>query len=57
VASAGAGDDTNKAQTEQTVLIQLSAAGLTAAGLTTDDTKDAIRLLDQRWDNYFGPEN
>jgi hypothetical protein len=33
-------------------LIEVSAAGLTAV-----DTRDAIRLLDQRWDNYFVPEN
>ena len=28
-----------------------------AAGLTAVNTSDAIRLLDQRWDNYFVPEN
>jgi hypothetical protein len=38
-------------------LCRLGLVEVSADGLTAVDSKRAIRLLDQRWDNYFVPEN
>ena len=38
-------------------LCGLDLVGVSAAGLVAVDSRDAIRLLDQRWDNYFVPAN
>ena len=38
-------------------LCRLGLVEDSADGLTAVDTTHAIRLLDQRWDNYFVPEN